>query len=118
MLGRIKRKQASKSATIAPSALAGGVICPLCERTIPTKHADEHHLIPKSKGGKETVTLHRICHRQVHALLTETELEREYFTIDRLKSHAELQRFVVWVKGKPDDFMQRTRKSRRMRGAG
>jgi hypothetical protein len=26
---------------------------------------DAHHLVPKSRGGTETVWLHRICHRQI-----------------------------------------------------
>jgi hypothetical protein len=69
----------------------------------------------KSRGGVETVVLHRICHRQVHAVLTETELEPHYSTIESLKRHPELFRFLAWVKGKPDDFYERTRKSNRLK---
>ncbi len=91
------------------------VLCPLCERAIPPAQRDAHHLIPKSKGGRQTEVLHRVCHRQIHALLSETELARRYNTVDALLAHPELQAFVAWVKTKPDDFFVRTRKSTRMR---
>lgn len=91
------------------------VVCPLCERAIPPAQRDAHHLVPKSKGGRQTKFLHRVCHRQIHALLTETELARRYNTVDALLAHPELQAFLAWVKTKPDDFFVRTRKSARMR---
>ena len=94
---------------------AVAVICPLCDRPIPPAQRDLHHLVPKSKGGRHTEYLHRVCHRQIHALLTETELARQYATIEALLQHPELQAFVVWVKGKPCDFFARTRKSSRLR---
>ncbi|MCD8504963.1 MAG: HNH endonuclease [Burkholderiaceae bacterium] len=92
-------------------------VCPLCERPVPASEADAHHLVPKSRGGTRTVVLHRICHRQVHALFTEVELERQYPTIESLRAHPELARFLAWVKGKPDDFFERTRKSKRLKTA-
>ena len=113
--GRIKRKQALLTGAYPRPGIDGLSTCPLCERPVPASQADAHHLVPKSRGGAETVILHRICHRQVHALLTETELERHYSTVDSLKSHPELARFLAWVKGKPDDFFERTRKSKRLK---
>ena len=91
------------------------VICPLCDRVIPPAQRDAHHLVPKSKGGRQTKFLHRVCHRQVHALLTETELAREYATVEALLAHRELQTFVARVKTKPADFFVSTRKSTRVR---
>lgn len=89
--------------------------CPLCKRVIPPAQRDAHHLVPKSKGGRRTEFLHRVCHRQIHALLTETELARQYATVEALLAHPELSSFVVWVKTKPEDFFVPTRKSRRLR---
>ena len=91
------------------------MVCPLCDRVIPPAQRDLHHLVPKCKGGRQTEFLHRVCHRQVHALLTESELARQYATVDALLQHPELQAFVAWVKTKPDDFFVRTRKSVRVR---
>lgn len=90
-------------------------VCPLCERPIPKAQQDAHHLVPKSKGGRHTEYLHRICHRQIHALLTETELARQYATIDALLAHPPLAVFIKWVKTKPDAFYERTKKSQRLR---
>lgn len=117
MRGRVKRKQALLDGAYPRLVNEQLPVCPLCDRPVPVSQADEHHLIPKSRGGVETVTLHRICHRQVHALFTEVELERQYATVDRLRSHPELARFLTWVKDKPDDFYERTRKSRRLRSS-
>jgi hypothetical protein len=91
------------------------VICPLCDRVIPPAQRDAHHLVPKSKGGRQTKFLHRVCHRQVHALLTETELARQYATVEALLGHRELQTFVAWVKTKPAEFSVPTSKSTRVR---
>lgn len=117
MRGRIKRKQALSAGAYPKPATTEIVVCALCQRAVPAAQADAHHLVPKSKGGTQTVILHRICHRQIHALLTETELERQYFTIEQLLAHEALARFVQWVKDKPDDFMERTRKSKRLKSS-
>lgn len=113
MQGRIKRKQA---AARPPARTADALpVCPLCDRPIPPEQQDAHHLVPRSRGGMLTVCLHRICHRQVHALLTEVELERDYREVDALRQHPEMMRFLAWVRRKPDDFFERTRKSQRLR---
>lgn len=98
-----------------PVADAAPAVCPLCERAIPPAQRDAHHLVPKSKGGRHTQYLHRVCHRQIHALLTETELARDYATVEALLAHPQIRVFVDWVKTKPDDFFVATRKSARVR---
>lgn len=97
------------------SQLPSPLICPLCERAIPPSQRDAHHLVPKSKGGRQTEYLHRVCHRQIHALLTETELARQYASVEALLTHPELKTFVAWVQTKPADFYVATRKSARVR---
>lgn len=90
-------------------------LCPLCGRVIPASQRDEHHLIPKLKGGKVTTAMHRICHRQVHALFTEAELAQQYNTAEALLTHPDIQKFVSWVQKKPDDFIEAVRMSARKR---
>lgn len=113
MGGRIRRQLLARrdftSADEAPP------ICPLCGRPIPEGQKDAHHLVPKSKGGRATEFLHRICHRQIHALFSETELARYYSDVEALLAHPEMARFVAWVRTKPEDFYERTRKSQRLR---
>ncbi|HWT39615.1 MAG TPA: HNH endonuclease signature motif containing protein [Paraburkholderia sp.] len=90
-------------------------VCPLCGRAIPPDQRDEHHLIPKAEGGRETVALHRICHRQLHALFSERELATTYASVDRLLDNEQVRAFVNWIRTKPVGFHERTRSSRRRR---
>ena len=52
--------------------------------------------------------LHQICHNAIHATLTETELARSYATVEALRSHPRLAKFIRWVAGKPPTFHART----------
>ncbi|WP_027245312.1 HNH endonuclease [Leisingera daeponensis] len=93
-------------------------VCPLCGRPIPDDAPQSlHHLIPKLKGGKggPTVLLHDICHREIHATLTEAELAREYSTPEALKTHPRLAKFIVWVQKRPPGFRSRVPGKRRKR---
>ena len=117
MTGRIRKKLVQAKLEALPEPYRGDMVCPLCERPVPPSQQDAHHLVPKSHGGMQTVVLHRICHRQIHALLTETELARAYGTVEALKQHHELVRFIQWVKTKPDAFFEKSRKSQRLKSA-
>ncbi|MGZ2255859.1 HNH endonuclease [Roseobacter sp. A03A-229] len=93
-------------------------ICPLCDRPIPRDVKQSlHHLIPKLKGGKggPTVLLHHICHREIHATLTEAELARDYATVDALRAHPRLQKFIAWVRKRPPGFLSKVPGGRRKR---
>jgi len=113
MIGTIRRKLIALSPT--PFVQVVPVICPICNRPIPESQKDAHHLVPKSKGGKTTEYLHRICHRQIHALFTETELAMKLNTAADLQEHPEMQKFIHWVKSKPNHFYEKTRKSARLK---
>jgi len=115
MAGRIKRRLTAQFLAHAQSIEERVVICPLCDRGIPDSEQESHHLVPKSKGGKDTLVIHRICHRQIHALFTESELARIYNTVDALRAHPEFASFVRWVASKPADFFERAAKSERIR---
>ena len=90
--------------------------CPLCGRLMETGiTTDEHHLIPKSMGGKEKYLLHKICHQKIHATLTERELARHFHTWESLQTHPEIAEFIAWVKKRPSTYIDRNRKTQRMR---
>ena len=93
-------------------------ICPLCDRPIPPDAPQSlHHLIPKLKGGKggPTVLLHHICHREIHATLTEAELARDYNTVETLRRHPRLSKFLAWVAKRRPGFRSKVPGKRRKR---
>jgi len=112
--GRIRKKLIQAQLEARPAPRSDVVLCPLCERPVPPSQQDAHHLAPKSHGGAQTVVLHRICHRQIHALFTETELARVYPTVEALKQPEAMVRFIRWVQTKPDAFFEKSRKSQRL----
>jgi len=77
--------------------------CPLCGRELDDT-ADLHHLIPRSKKGKETVRLHKICHNKIHSLFDEKLLATHYNSIEKLLESEAIQRFIKWIKNKPKDY--------------
>lgn len=86
-------------------------ICPLCGRAIPQGAPQSlHHLTPKLKGGKggPVVLLHHLCHKEIHATLTEAELARSFNTVEALRQHPRLARFIDWVAKRPPGFSSRT----------
>ena len=88
-------------------------ICPLCDRPIPPDvPQSHHHLIPKLKGGKggPTILIHHICHKEIHATLSEAELARVYHSVEMLRGHPHLAKFFAWVAKRPPDFMSRVPK--------
>jgi len=112
MLGKIRKKLLPP---VFSEIISDPVICPICGRSIPESQKDAHHLIPKSKGGKSFEYLHRICHKQIHALFKENELAKILNTAESLRNHSDMQTFINWVKNKPDDFYERAAKSSRIK---
>ena len=81
--------------------------CALCGRPL-GRRLERHHVIPKSKGGKEVVDVHPICHRKIHKVFSNTDLAR-LGSIEALKDAPEIRTFIRWLKGKPPDFHAPTR---------
>jgi 5-methylcytosine-specific restriction endonuclease McrA len=88
--------------------------CPICGRV---EALTRHHLIPRTRHHnkknkrdfdqrivRETVGICRPCHSQIHALLTEKELERDWNSVERLRAHPEIARFAAWIAGKPGGY--------------
>ena len=72
------------------------VICPLCERPIPSgSKSSLHHLTPKLKGGARhgTVRLHQICHSAIHARFSEAEIARRLADVEA-RYEADLDRVL------------------------
>ena len=85
--------------------------CWLCGRPL-GRRVEWHHPKPKSRGGRETVPVHPICHRTIHASFSNVELARLDAEGRALAGQAELQPFLAWIAGKPPDFHAPTRRKR------
>lgn len=71
--------------------------CELCERDVALYSS--HHLVPKSrikKSGK-LIILCSACHKMIHRIFTNLELEKQYYNLLRIKSHPEIIKFLMWV---------------------
>ncbi|WP_102959054.1 HNH endonuclease [Mangrovicella endophytica] len=85
--------------------------CWLCARPL-GQRVEWHHPKPKSRGGRETVPVHPICHRTIHASFTNVELARIEADGTRLAERPELAGFLAWIGNKPPDFHAPTRRKR------
>lgn len=99
--------------------------CEICLRNIALT---KHHLIPvslhknkkiKAVFSKEElqagVDVCRECHNQIHALISEKDLAREYYTFERLTAHEGLARYLNWVRSKKPGSKIKVSKARSRR---
>ena len=104
--------------------------CDLCGRAV--RRLEKHHLIPRTRHAnkKNKKTFDRLevrtrlamlcgpCHKTVHATLTEKQLEAEYNTLEALRDHPDIARFVAWVRRQPDTHVTvRSSRDRKDRAA-
>jgi 5-methylcytosine-specific restriction endonuclease McrA len=92
--------------------------CLICGRCVGEGRLTRHHLLPRSvarrmrsrkmarrelrgRNPAQTVALCRPCHRNVHASLSNGDLERGYDTLEALSSHPQVRKFTEWVQDKP-----------------
>lgn len=85
--------------------------CWLCERTLGLR-IEWHHPVPKSRGGRETVALHPICHRTLHATFGNAQLARIGADRATLARDPALMRFLSWIADKAPDFHAPTARKR------
>lgn len=69
--------------------------CPLCER--PNHHPSDHHMIPRSRGGRATTTICRDCHSAIHATFSNRELETTFHAVDALLAHPTFGATVAFI---------------------
>jgi hypothetical protein len=110
MRGRVRRKAALAALEQLAPAPANAP-CALCGRPL-GQRTEWHHVVPKSEGGRDTVPLHPICHRTIHAMASNVELARAYPTMEALRAREDVQRFLAWIADKPADFHAPTRRAR------
>lgn len=85
-------------------------LCPVCGREmLAGPSVDQHHWLPKSKGGREADLLHLVCHRKIHSLFSRQELAAEFSSPEEVRRHPQMQNFIRWVRRRPPEFVVRHR---------
>ncbi len=71
------------------------LICPICERL--NYYPSDHHMVPRSRGGKTTETICRDCHKAIHACFSNKELEEKYNTPEVLMTNEVFAKMVKFI---------------------
>ncbi|MBB3694521.1 HNH endonuclease [Sphingomonas sp. BK580] len=109
MAGRVRRKQGlAEAERRAATAAVLSDRCALCDRPL-GRRVEWHHVVPRSEGGRDTVPLHPICHRAIHAAADNAALARAG-TLDAIRDWPAIARFLGWIADKPPDFHAPTRR--------
>lgn len=87
--------------------------CPLCRRD--DCILTDHHLVPKSLGGRETSSICRDCHRAIHAYYSNKELAIRFGSIANLKKDKKLSGAFGFI-GKRDPSRRARMKRSKSRG--
>ena len=90
-------------------------LCELCKRE--SLRFTSHHLVPRSRGGRfgSQVKLCPTCHRQLHAMFSESTLAKELNSIETLRANVEVANYLKWARHQkgPSSFRVRRAKNRR-----
>lgn len=70
-------------------------LCPICERL--NYYPSDHHMVPRSRGGRTTEMICRDCHKAIHSLFTNKELEEKYHTADVLLANEEFAKMIAFI---------------------
>ena len=89
--------------------------CELCLRE--SERFTIHHLVPRARGGRfgPKARLCPTCHRQLHALFSETTLAKELHSIELIRANPHMSDFLRWARRQkgPTSFRVRRAKDRR-----
>lgn len=84
--------------------------CPICER--PNHYPSDHHMVPRSRGGKTTETICADCHKAIHAHFTNKELEEKYNTPEALLSHEGFAKQIKFISKQDPGGRTKTKKNK------
>lgn len=67
--------------------------CQFCKLTVETR---EHHLIPRCKNGKETVSACQTCEDFIHKTWSHNELRDVFNNVETITSNEGFKKFLKW----------------------
>lgn len=74
--------------------------CQFCGITTDVR---EHHIVPKAKGGKITVSTCEVCESYIHKTWDHNMLRDVYNSIDSILSDSGFQKFLKWRRKQPPE---------------
>jgi hypothetical protein len=83
--------------------------CEFCGMNTLTR---EHHLTPKSKGGKETATACETCESFIHKTWTHNELRDTYNSVEAILESEKFQKFLKWRLKQPATALFKSNKAK------
>jgi 5-methylcytosine-specific restriction enzyme A len=88
-------------------------LCSLCRRQVPADMLTKHHLKPRERGGtaEHTTPMCRPCHKQLHAIFSNRQLDEFYDSVETLRSLPQLQPFLKWIRKQPAETSFKTRQA-------
>lgn len=84
--------------------------CPICERA--NYHPSDHHMVPRSRGGKVTETICQDCHKAIHACFTNKELEESFHTVETLLTNEFFAKMISFISKQDPGGKVTTKKSK------
>lgn len=83
------------------------MLCELCARDC--DRLTLHHLIPKQHTKRKnlapgpTIDICSACHRQIHSMFDNRQLAHDLNSIEKLRQHPKMERFIRWVRKQDAD---------------
>jgi uncharacterized protein YegL len=74
--------------------------CVFCKRDVLTR---EHHIVPRCKGGKETVSACETCEDFIHSTWTHNELRDIYNNVETIVNNEKFKKFLKWLSKQSTD---------------
>jgi 5-methylcytosine-specific restriction endonuclease McrA len=73
--------------------------CSLCGRTPATDaYLERHHLVPRCKNGRRTITVCIDCGDQLHKLFSLEQMCHTYHTLEAIRADERVGRWVRWIR--------------------
>lgn len=110
----MKKRAADRQREVLPSK-GEAITCELCRRDV--DRYTVHHLTPKSRGGRfsPTAKLCPTCHRQLHAMFSESTLALELNSIELLRANPQVNNYLKWMRKQKGETVFRVRRAKERR---
>ena len=83
--------------------------CVFCNQNVNTR---EHHIVPKCKGGRKTVSSCEMCEDFIHKTWSHNELRDIYNNVETILDSEKMQKFLKWRVKQPITSVYKSNRSK------